>query len=72
MNEINRELDLALAECEQENRLLRARNDRLTEHAEGLQRDYDLLLAEYNLLRTEHKQLMEKLDDHPSANNVGN
>ena len=29
MNEEERELDLALAECEAENRLLRARNDRL-------------------------------------------
>ena len=29
MNEQEREMDLALAECEQENRLLRARNDRL-------------------------------------------
>ena len=29
MNEEDRELDLALAECEAENRLLRARNDRL-------------------------------------------
>ena len=29
MNEEERELDLALAECEQENRLLRARNERL-------------------------------------------
>ena len=60
MNDENREMDLALAECEQENRLLRARNERLTEHAEGLQRDYDLLLAEYNLLHSEHKQLLEK------------
>jgi len=31
MNDDNRELDLALAECEQENRLLRARNERLTQ-----------------------------------------
>ena len=29
MNEEDRELDLALAECEAENRLLRARNERL-------------------------------------------
>lgn len=29
MNEQEREMDLALAECEAENRLLRARNDRL-------------------------------------------
>lgn len=29
MNEQERDLDLALAECEQENRLLRARNERL-------------------------------------------
>ena len=29
MNEQEREMDLALAECEQENRLLRARNERL-------------------------------------------
>jgi hypothetical protein len=29
MNEEDRQLDLALAECEAENRLLRARNERL-------------------------------------------
>jgi hypothetical protein len=29
MNDEDRELDLALAECEAENRLLRARNERL-------------------------------------------
>ena len=29
MNEQERQLDLALAECEAENRLLRARNERL-------------------------------------------
>ena len=29
MNEQEREMDLALAECEAENRLLRARNERL-------------------------------------------
>ena len=29
MNEEGRQLDLALAECEAENRLLRARNERL-------------------------------------------
>ena len=29
MNDTERNLDLALAECEAENRLLRARNDRL-------------------------------------------
>jgi len=30
MTEEDREMDLALAECEQENRLLRARNERLS------------------------------------------
>jgi len=35
MNEIERDLDLALAECEAENRLLRARNDRLEKVAEA-------------------------------------
>jgi len=36
MNNENRELDLALAECEQENRLLRARNERLTQEVQLL------------------------------------
>jgi len=35
MNDIERNLDLALAECEAENRLLRARNDRLEKVAEA-------------------------------------
>jgi len=35
MNDIERDLDLALAECEAENRLLRARNDRLEKVAEA-------------------------------------
>ena len=35
MNETERDLDLALAECEAENRLLRARNDRLEKVAEA-------------------------------------
>lgn len=35
MNEIERDLDLALAECEAENRMLRARNDRLEKVAEA-------------------------------------
>lgn len=30
------------------------------EHAEGLQRDYDLLLAEYNDLKAQHKPEQEK------------
>ena len=34
MNEEERELDIALAEAEQENRLLRARNERLMAEAE--------------------------------------
>lgn len=36
MNEQERALDLALAECEQENRLLRARNERLNKEVEVL------------------------------------
>lgn len=36
MNEQERDLDLALAECEQENRLLRARNERLNKEVEVL------------------------------------
>jgi hypothetical protein len=36
MNEHERQLDLALAECEQENRLLRARNERLTQEVQLL------------------------------------
>ena len=35
MNDTERNLDLALAECESENRLLRARNDRLEKVAEA-------------------------------------
>ena len=35
MNDTERDLDLALAECESENRLLRARNDRLEKVAEA-------------------------------------
>jgi hypothetical protein len=35
MNDTERDLDLALAECEAENRLLRARNDRLEKVAEA-------------------------------------
>ena len=35
MNNTERDLDLALAECESENRLLRARNDRLEKVAEA-------------------------------------
>jgi hypothetical protein len=35
MNDTERNLDLALAECEAENRLLRARNDRLEKVAEA-------------------------------------
>jgi hypothetical protein len=35
MNETERNLDLALAECEAENRLLRARNDRLEKVAQA-------------------------------------
>ena len=36
MNEEDRELDLALAECEAENRLLRARNERLERELQDL------------------------------------
>jgi hypothetical protein len=36
MNEEDRELDLALAECEAENRLLRARNERLERELQEL------------------------------------
>jgi hypothetical protein len=36
MNEEDRELDLALAECEAENRLLRARNERLERELQHL------------------------------------
>jgi len=35
MNDTERNLDLALAECEAENRLLRARNDRLEKVAQA-------------------------------------
>lgn len=35
MNDTERNLDLALAECEAENRLLRARNDRLEKITEA-------------------------------------
>jgi hypothetical protein len=35
MNDTERTLDLALAECEAENRLLRARNDRLEKVAQA-------------------------------------
>jgi len=35
MNDTERNLDLALAECETENRLLRARNDRLEKVAQA-------------------------------------
>ena len=35
MNDTERDLDLTLAECEAENRLLRARNDRLEKVAEA-------------------------------------
>jgi hypothetical protein len=35
MNDTERNLDLALAECEAENRLLRARNDRLEKVSEA-------------------------------------
>lgn len=35
MNDTERNLDLSLAECEAENRLLRARNDRLEKVAEA-------------------------------------
>ena len=41
MNEDTRQLDLALAECEQENRLLRARNERLVEEAKKLRKVLD-------------------------------
>jgi hypothetical protein len=36
MNEQEREMDLALAECEAENRLLRARNERLMKEVDLL------------------------------------
>ena len=36
MNEQEREMDLALAECEAENRLLRARNERLLKEVQLL------------------------------------
>jgi hypothetical protein len=41
MNEEDRELDLALAECEAENRLLRARNERLERELLELRRLYE-------------------------------
>jgi hypothetical protein len=41
MNEEDRELDLALAECEAENRLLRARNERLERELLELRRLFE-------------------------------
>ena len=38
MNEQEREMDLALAECEAENRLLRARNERLEKELNAIKR----------------------------------
>lgn len=66
MNETERDLDLALAECEQENRLMRARNSRLdaeiavlTEMVRVLSAKVDELEAEKTLqaLHDENKRL---------------
>ena len=43
MNEDTRQLDLALAECEQENRLLRARNERLEKELAHVKMLHDVL-----------------------------
>jgi len=72
MNEQERELDMALAEAEQENRLLRARNERLESEMQELQdiltverlamRDMGHILSNYEDLMAEMKATIDKLE----------
>ena len=54
MNEENRELDLALAECEQENRLLRARNERLMNEVQMLSEAMNVMSKRIDELENQH------------------
>jgi len=72
MNEQERELDMALAEAEQENRLLRARNERLESEVKELEdilaverlaiRDMGHILSNYEDLMAEMKATIDKLE----------
>lgn len=72
MNEQERELDMALAEAEQENRLLRARNERLESEMKELQdiltverlaiRDMGHILNNYEDLMAEMKATIDRLE----------
>ena len=82
MNEQEREMDLALAECEAENRLLRARNERLmkevdllTEALRGKQEQGEPV-AWMDLLKEAEQIVKDKffykrfIDGTPLANNI--
>lgn len=54
MNEDERNLDLALAECEQENRLLRARNERLMSEVQMLGEAMNVMSKRIDELENKH------------------
>lgn len=72
MNEQERELDMALAEAEQENRLLRARNERLESEVKELEdilaverlamRDMGHILSNYEDLMAEMNEKIKQLE----------
>ena len=59
MNEQEREMDLALAECEAENRLLRARNERLEKEREWVEMDWDDFESVLKLANSKGMELWE-------------
>lgn len=73
MNETERELDLMVAELEQENRLLRARNERLEREQQELQdilavermaiKDMGNILNNYEDLLVEMKAKIDQLEN---------
>lgn len=68
MNDEERTLDLALAECEQENRLLRARNERLEKEVKDLvlmeRNTHDALTMVVRVLENKLKQMAAVIDTH--------
>lgn len=71
MNEQERDLDLALAECEQENRMLRARNERLENELHIVktleQRGHDSLTVAIRALEAKVSNLKAIIDTHAIA-----
>ena len=71
MNDDTRELDLALAEFEQENRLLRARNERLEDELAIIkkveQHGHDALTMAIRVLENKVKHMAAIIDTHAMA-----